>query len=211
MPRSMDFLILLNKVAPKAAASEKQSIAKALSKYAANYGLNTEKRITAFLAQLAHESDGFKTRTEYASGAAYEGRKDLGNTSPGDGKKYKGRGYIQLTGRSNYTAASNQLYGDNRLVKTPEAVSSSADAALLVSLWYWKKNNLNAYADKGDFVGLTKKINGGTNGLSSRNKYLSLAKDAWVQASQFFSANPIKSGIVFFSLVSLALWRLIKR
>ena len=78
------------------------NLAQFLPKVLDDYGINTKLRISHFLAQIAHESAHFRTLEEYASGAAYEGRKDLGNVYKGDGRRYKGRGVIQLTGRANY-------------------------------------------------------------------------------------------------------------
>lgn len=130
--------------------------------------------ITAhFLAQLAHESDGFKTVQEYASGKAYEGRKDLGNTQPGDGIKYKGRGYIQLTGKANYTIAGKELSLD--LINNPSLLLQP-NYAMLISQWYWAKHSLTLLALKDDLKGITKKINGGLNGLADRERCLKIFK-----------------------------------
>lgn len=126
-----------------------------------------------FLAQLAHESDGFKTVEEYASGKAYEGRKDLGNIHPGDGVKYKGRGYIQLTGRANYIAASKALNID--LLNHPEALLEPTNA-FNVSAWFWNSRGLNSLALSDDLVKITKKINGGLNGLPNRKLCLQYFK-----------------------------------
>lgn len=137
------------------------------------YGLTTKSRICHFLAQIAHESDGFKTVVEYASGAAYEGRKDLGNTKKGDGVRYKGRGYIQLTGRANYTKYGLALGLD--LVGNPQLAEIPINA-LKIALEYWKQKKLNQYADKDDINTITTRINGGFNGLSDRQRYLTKAK-----------------------------------
>ena len=127
--------------------------------------INSCKRLAAFCAQVAHESGGLQYFEEIASGEAYEGRKDLGNTQPGDWKRFKGRGPIQLTGRSNYTKAAASLGYD--IVTYPEWVSMPS-IGFLTTAWFWKRNGLNTYADNGDFNGLTKKINGGYNGLADR-------------------------------------------
>lgn len=139
------------------------------------FGITTTLQKAHFLAQVAHESDGFRTATEYASGKAYEGRKDLGNTQPGDGVRFKGRGLIQLTGRANYQAYSRALYGDDRCVQRPEMLAELPDAALAAG-WYWNWRGLNALADKDDLVAVTRRINGGTNGLEARRKRLAQAK-----------------------------------
>ena len=82
------------------------------------YSINTPIRFAAFIAQLAHESGSFFYTEELASGAAYEGRKNLGNTVKGDGVTYKGRGFIQITGRANYTSLSKEFGVD--FVKNPK-------------------------------------------------------------------------------------------
>lgn len=135
----------------------------------------TPLREAAFLAQIAHESGSLQFTRELASGAAYEGRKDLGNTEPGDGIRYKGRGLIQITGRSNYldcgTALGLDLIGEPELLESPENASRSAG-------WFWETHGLNELADKGDFLLITKRINGGTNGYQERVAYYDRAKGA---------------------------------
>lgn len=135
--------------------------------------ITTKLRACGYVAQLAHESGNFYYMEEIASGAAYEGRKDLGNTQPGDGKRFKGRGPIQITGRYNYTQAAKDLGLD--LVNHPE-MASKPEIGFKLSAWYWKRNNLNSYCDRDDIVGMTKAINGGTNGLADRKNYYSKAK-----------------------------------
>jgi predicted chitinase len=133
------------------------------------FGINTSLRLRHFLAQIAHESDNFNTLEEYASGAQYEGRKDLGNAQKGDGVKYKGRGYIQLTGRDNYRRYGRILGVD--LENNPELASDPA-IALKIAAEFWRGNGLNELADKNDIRAITKKINGGLNGLDSRIRFL---------------------------------------
>src|SRR4051794_4241420 len=139
------------------------------------FEINTPKRQAAFLAQLAHESGELKYMEEIASGEAYEGRKSLGNTQPGDGKRYKGRGPIQLTGRANYRRAGEALKLD--LEAKPEEVAKP-EIGCRVAGWFWKTHGLNELADAGDFKQITKRINGGFNGLAAREKYHELAKKA---------------------------------
>lgn len=142
-------------------------------------GVTTPLRIAHFLGQTAHESDGFSTTSEYASGAAYEGRKDLGNTEKGDGVAYKGRGPIQLTGRSNYrqfTAWMRARQPDcPDFERKPELVAEWPWAGWAAA-FFWETRNLNKLADKDDLVAVTKVINGGRNGLDDRARYLSKAK-----------------------------------
>ena len=136
-------------------------------------GENVERE-TAFLAQIAHESGGFYYVRELASGAAYEGRVDLGNTEPGDGIKFKGRGLIQITGRSNYEACGTALGVD--LLSEPELLEQPIMACRSAA-WFWHKRGLNELADAGDFLRITKRINGGTNGWQERLAYLHKAQE----------------------------------
>ena len=138
------------------------------------YGLlDSGLRLAHFMGQCAHESGGFRYMEEIASGAAYEGRKDLGNTEPGDGRRYKGRGPIQLTGRANYRTFGRLLGLD--FESHPEMVAYPS-VGLLVALAYWDERGLNALADRDDLVGITRKINGGTNGIEDRRRLTARAK-----------------------------------
>ncbi len=144
-----------------------------LSSAMAEAQINTPARKAAFLAQLAHESGELRYMEEIASGAAYEGRGDLGNTQPGDGRRFKGRGPIQLTGRANYAAASRDLGID--LVSHPER-AADPDVAFRIAGWYWSRRGLNGLADSGNFSEITHRINGGYNGASDRVRYWERAK-----------------------------------
>lgn len=139
------------------------------------YGIDTRLRLQHFLAQAAHETGQFRYMAEIASGEAYEGRADLGNTVKGDGKKFKGRGIFQTTGRANYKAVSLHLFGDERLLNDP-SVLSQPDLAVKSAAFYWQSKKLNQYADADDILSITRRINGGTNGLEDRKIYLKLAK-----------------------------------
>ena len=121
------------------------------------FEINTPARIAAFLAQIGHESGSLRYVEEIASGAAYEGRKDLGNTQPGDGIRFKGRGLIQITGRANYDAVGKALQYD--FISNPEHLELPG-AASLSAAWFWKSRGLNELADKGDFLKISVKING---------------------------------------------------
>ncbi len=136
--------------------------------YLEEMGINTPERLRHFTAQMGHESGGFRHLKELGGRSyfkRYEGRKDIGNTSPGDGYKYRGRGIIQLTGKSNYKTYGNKLGID--LVNKPE-LASNPDIAVKVAARYWKDKGLNKLADKGNMRGITKRINGGYNGLRDR-------------------------------------------
>lgn len=144
--------------------------------------ITTPERIAAFMAQLAHESGEYRYMEEIADGSAYEGRADLGNTQPGDGRKFKGHGPIQITGRANHKACGEalglDLIGDPTLITKPEYGTASA-------CWFWNSRCLSPLADVGDFREITRRINGGFNGWEDRVKYwqrnrqiLGLAVDA---------------------------------
>jgi putative chitinase len=182
---TLDQLIKATNCQSKASA---QKFLDAIVETCEKYAINTPARKLCFLAQVGHESGGLFYTEELASGKAYEGRADLGNTKPGDGPKYKGRGLIQITGRANYASLTKDLGidfvnnptllgGKNAGTCTPEQLRNAA----LSAGWYWNKTKLNAYADKIDisksievepnlqaFKDLTKRINGGYNGLQDR-------------------------------------------
>jgi putative chitinase len=138
------------------------------------YGISdTPIREAAFIAQVAHESGSFRYVKEIASGEAYEGRQDLGNVERGDGVRFKGRGYIQVTGRANYKACGEALGID--LLQHPELLEDIPNACRSAA-WFWYIKGLNDLADKGDFLGVTKRINGGTNGYKERMAFFDRAK-----------------------------------
>ncbi len=139
--------------------------------------LDSALRLAHFMAQLAEESGGFKYMEEIASGQAYEGRADLGNTLPGDGVRYKGRGPIQITGRNNYRRYGQLLgidFEDN------PALPAIPSIGLLVACAFWDQHGLNAKADADDLIGITEAINGGLNGLADRKQRLGQAKGLMV-------------------------------
>lgn len=142
------------------------------------YGImDSALRLSHFMAQLCHESGSFRYMEELASGQAYEGRRDLGNTQAGDGKRFKGRGPLQLTGRANYRAFGRRIGID--LERHPE-IAAIPSIGLHIALEYWKERNLNALADADDLIGITKKVNGGLNGLNDRKHHLAKIK-GWIQ------------------------------
>ena len=138
------------------------------------YHITTDLRMAHFIAQIGHETASFLWAEELADGSAYEGRRDLGNTDPGDGKRFKGRGLIQLTGRANYTEYKKVAGFD--CVAEPGRVASDASVAVDVACWYWDRHKLNDLADRDDVKAITKAINGGFNGLDDRVQYLFRAK-----------------------------------
>jgi len=162
----------LKRIMPNLSDAKARAYLPHLNNAMAEAGINTKQRQAMFVAQLAHESGEFRYMEEIASGAAYEGRKDLGNTQPGDGVRFKGRGPIQLTGRSNYRAAGKALGID--LENNPKR-AADPDVGFRTAAWFWNSRNLNTYADAGNFREVTRRINGGYNGLSSREAYYNRA------------------------------------
>lgn len=139
----------------------------ALNHACLEFGIDSALRSACFLAQIAHESGSLKYVREIADGSAYEGRRDLGNTHVGDGKRFPGRGLIQVTGRTNTEhclVALGRPESDFAYLETPMGASRSA-------AWFWKLNGLNDLADQGAFGTITKKINGGFNGLDDRIRH----------------------------------------
>lgn len=135
------------------------------------FKINTNLRISHFLSQCAHESGGLKWLSELATGEAYEGRKDLGNTQLGDGKRFKGAGAIQLTGRTNYQKLAD-FTGDNRVMEGVDYVSLKYPFTS-AGVW-WETNKMNELCDQNPSVEqVTRKVNGGINGLSDRLKWYS--------------------------------------
>lgn len=136
-------------------------------------GVTSPPVLAIFLGQAAEETDGFHTLTEYASGAAYEGRRDLGNTQAGDGMRFRGRGIFMITGRANYLAAGHAI-GTN-LVDHPELAADPA-IAVRTACTYWASHDLTPLAAAGDIRAVTRRINGGYNGLADRLAYTGRAR-----------------------------------
>ena len=133
------------------------------------YQIVGAKRVAAFIAQIGHESGQLKYVKEIwgptAAQTRYEGRADLGNTQLGDGSKYRGRGLIQITGRANYKACGVALGLD--LVNQPELLEKPQHACMSAA-WFWATKGLSTLADEGKFETITRRINGGLNGLAER-------------------------------------------
>jgi putative chitinase len=177
----------LRVVMPAARAQDISDFVGPLNAAMHEYGITTPQRQAAFLGQIAVESDQFWHQRdhygthrgeEYASGVKYENRHDLGNVHPGDGPRYKGHGLIQTTGFDNHHKASvvlnHDFVGHPEDLCLPEWASRSAG-------YYWKSHGCNELADAGtdeSFIAITKKINGGTNGLKERQQFWAAAKTA---------------------------------
>jgi putative chitinase len=156
------------------------------------YAIDTPREFAHFLAQACHETDHFKTLREYASGNAYEGRVDLGNTQPGDGARFKGRGIFQTTGRANYLQLGIKKGRRDLFINTPELLEQP-EYAVWSACEYWNTRNLNDPANHADTDILKKKykgnvldvspvefisitINGGYNGMDERKRCYAIAQ-----------------------------------
>ncbi|MBT2326139.1 glycoside hydrolase family 19 protein [Variovorax paradoxus] len=156
-----------------------QRFAEPITAAMAEFGIDTPARQAAFLAQIGHESGFLKYTVELwgptEAQKRYEGRKDLGNLQIGDGYRFRGRGLLQTTGRANYKATGDELGVD--LEAHPELLGEPVLASRSAG-HYWQSHGLNRFADSGDFVTLTKRINGGTNGLAERQILWAASKAA---------------------------------
>lgn len=139
------------------------------------FNITTVARLRHFISQCSHESGCGFYRKEVASGENYEGRQDLGNIYPGDGPKFKGAGYIQLTGRTNYQKFADYI-GDSAIMNGVNYVADNYPWRSAGFWWY--SNNMNDLCDKGASVEeVTKKVNGGYNGLAERKKYYNICAE----------------------------------
>lgn len=168
----------LKAICPTTKAGRLAIFVEPLNETMREFGIDNPARETAFLAQIAHESGGFVYLRELwgptPAQERYEGRQDLGNIHPGDGKRFLGRGLIQVTGRANYYQVGAAL-GLN-LIEHPELLEDPIHATRSAG-WFWQSRGLNDLADRGDFKAITKRINGGFNGLADRLAYLERAQE----------------------------------
>lgn len=172
----------LKQIMPTLPDAKRAAFLPPLLRALSEFAVNTPKREAAFLAQIAHESGEFKWMEELwgptPAQKNYEppsnSATQLGNTQPGDGKRFKGRGPIQITGRYNYQKYGNLLGID--LVNNPEK-AATPEVGFRTAGLFWQKNGLNELADSEMFQAITKRINGGLNGLPDRLKYYARAKE----------------------------------
>lgn len=180
---TVKMIALLGDVMPSLSLAKRTEYAPLLDAALAEAGITTPKRIAAFLAQLAHESGELRYFAEIWGPTDAQRRyeppsdlaKKLGNTEPGDGFRYLGRGPIQLTGRANYRAAGKAL--GVPLEEQPK-LAAEPRIGFRVAAWFWSSRGLNELADKGDFREITRRINGGFNGLEHREKFYARALSA---------------------------------
>ena len=172
----VDFAKVLFAVVPSGRRDVIDGFGASMDKCVAFADLSTPNRLAGFIGQCAEESASFRTTVEYASGRAYNGRRDLGNVEPGDGPRFKGRGLIQLTGRANYTKYGEARGRDVVTGDNPKLVASDPQLAVDVACWFWTTRGLNQWADKDDVNEITRRVNGGFNGLADREARLARAK-----------------------------------
>ena len=200
-------LELLKEICPKTRSTVLSKYIDPLNTIGVKFGLfDNPRRMAAFLAQVAHESGGLNVIQENLNYSAkgltvtfkkyfpsiastngyarnpqriankvYANRMGNGNEASGDGYKFRGRGLIQLTGKNNYTLFAKSI---GKSIDDTIAYLATPEGAVASAIWFWDVNKLNIYADKGDFVGLTRRINGGTIGLADRKHHYDIALKA---------------------------------
>lgn len=202
-------LELLKEICPATKSTVLAKYVQPLNTAGEKFGLfDNPKRMAAFLAQVAHESGGLNVIQENLNYSAkgltvtfkkyfptiastngyarnpqkiankvYANRMGNGPESSGDGYKFRGRGLIQLTGKNNYTMFAKSI---GKSIDETIAYLGTPEGAVASAVWFWDANKLNIYADKGDFVGLTRRINGGTIGLADRKHHYDIALKALI-------------------------------
>ena len=155
-------IALTKKVCPDATDKAIARCLPPILKALASAGLTSKNQLIGFVATVYVETVVFDSIPEYASGDDYEGRSDLGNNQPGDGRKYKGRGFIQITGRTNYTALSKKFNVD--LIGNPDLLLKDIALCASSNVWWWKEHKVDVEAAKADWLWVRKIVNGGTNG-----------------------------------------------
>ena len=197
VPISPDALKRLAPQAKRVIIKGVAGAAKILGRYEID---RNELRLCHFLAQAAHETAGFRTLVEYGSSRyfrqRYGHRKDLGNRTASDGARYRGRGIFQLTGRDNYRHYGGLI--DVDLIAAPQ-LAARPDLSLHIACEYWQSKRLNVAADANDIRHITRRINGGYNGLKDRQRYFRRAISIWGQGGDFgrfsrFSRKYIRLG-----------------
>lgn len=154
-----------------------------LNKFMAQYNIQKPLEMAYFLATIAIESGEFRYAEEIADGSAYEGRKDLGNTVRGYGKRFKGRGLIQITGFNNYKSYSDSIGFDFYSTEAKAKGLSQPANAVRSACWYWWKNNLNILANQDAAERVRRRVNGGLNGYAQFMQYVARAKRLFCRAA----------------------------
>ncbi len=172
------YATLLAHVANRSLGQEGVNLGRGCAKHFPKYGIDTPLRLGHFVAQIAHESGGFRWMREIwgptPAQRKYEGRLDLGNVNVGDGRRYAGRGCIQITGRSNYREVGHRL---NLPLEDQPDLASDPETSIWIACDYWKWRGINLIADHDDITRVTKLVNGGTAGIEDRMRKLARAKE----------------------------------
>ena len=168
-------ILQLHRIMPHAPWGRVAGFVKSFNKWSTQFGIDSTLRAAHYIAQVAHETGELQWLEELSSGKQYEGRRDLGNTQPGDGPRFKGRGYLQTTGRANYQRYADSPYCVGILMQHPEWLSKQPGCQK-ASMFFWQEHGLNELADRDDVRAVTRRINGGYNGLAQRCYFLDKAK-----------------------------------
>lgn len=136
-----------------------------------NYSAEGLRKVFPKYFKTDEEAAKFARKPMDIANIVYANRMGNGNAASGDGWKFRGRGPIQLTGKDNYAAFSKDIFGDDSIVKGPDQIIMDRKICVLSAIWFWNKNNLNTFADSGDILNMTKRINGGTIGLKDREHH----------------------------------------
>lgn len=174
LPASFNAL-LLGFIYLRAGEADIAEFAPALEAEMASRNIDSPLRRAHFLAQIGHESGELRFRTEGDSGDAYNDRADLGNDQPGDGPRFKGRGLIQLTGRANYKLFGRAIGREAEIMADPDIVGRDPNLCVRAAGWFWESRHLNSFADRNDLNEITRRVNGGFNGLEDRRRLLKRA------------------------------------
>jgi len=198
---------LRNVLRPFVSEANIERYADLLTELMSKYGIDTPLRQRHFLAQLLHESGGFRSvrenlnyntdglmatfprhfanradaetfhrQPERIANRVYMNRMGNGDEASGDGWRFIGRGLIQITGREMYGRVSRAIFGDDRLWKMPDILEQDR-YAVESACWFWQSHNINALADQDDIQAVTRRINGGLNGLADRQNYFDKLKE----------------------------------
>lgn len=184
-PRAVDpegFVAAMNELFPKYQINTKNRMAAFLAQcghesggwrlFSENLNYSAERLLQVFPRYFKSLEEAQKVggKPQDIANIIYANRMGNGHPISGDGWKFRGRGPIQLTGKDNYTAFSKDMFGDDSIIKNPDQIVMDRKTCVLSAIWFWNKNGLNTFADQGDILTMTKRINGGIIGLEERKK-----------------------------------------
>ena len=165
----------IRRIMPHARERRIGDFVRSFNAWSDTFGIDTPMKAAHYIGQVAQETGELRYLEEMADGRQYEGRKDLGNVEKGDGRRFKGRGYLQTTGRRNYQQYADSVYCRGDLMAHPERLARQPGCQK-ASMFFWMENGLNALAEKDDGHGVSRRINGGDNGMAQRLYYTRKAK-----------------------------------